>query len=81
MKYNTVGLAGTKEFGLIEEYEKLETSKCRPFNKITIENNILVKEPMDSQGELLAKRECAWYEKAMSLGIDILPKIYSSSTV
>lgn len=78
MRYGTVGLAGTKEFGLIEEYEKLETSKCRPFNKITIKGNELIKEPVDTQGIKLAKRECTWYEKAKGLGIEILPKIYST---
>ena len=79
MKYDTVGLAGTREFGLIEEYEKLETSKCRPFNKITVKGDVLIKEPVDSQGEKLAKRECAWYEKAKHLGIEVLPKIYETN--
>lgn len=78
IKYEPVGLGGTREFGLIEEYEKLETSKCRPFNKITIEDDILIKEPVDSQGEKLAKRESAWYDKAKDLGIEVLPKIYET---
>lgn len=78
MQYDTVGLAGTREFGLLEEYEKLENSKCRPFNKITIKENELIKEPVDAQGIKLAKRECAWYEKAKGLGIHILPEIYST---
>lgn len=79
IKYEPIGLAGTREFGLIEEYEKLENSKCRPFNKITIQGEILTKEPVDAQGMGLAKRECAWYEKAKDLGIEILPKIYETS--
>ncbi len=79
IKYETVGLAGTKEFGLVEEYEKLEKSKCRPFNKITVQDNTLIKEPVDEQGRGLAKRECAWYEKAKNLGIEILPKIYETT--
>lgn len=78
MNYETVGLAGTREFGLLEEYEKLENSKCRPFNKITIVGDTLVKESVDAQGEKLAKRERAWYEKAKDLGIKILPKIYAT---
>ena len=76
MKYGTIGLAGTREFGLIEEYERLEKSKCRPFNKITIDGGVLVKEPVDTQGVRLAQRECAWYEKARNLGIEVLPKIF-----
>lgn len=78
MKYEVTGLAGTREFGLIEEYEKLENSKCRPFNKITVDGDILTKESVDAQGEGLAKRECAWYEKAKNLGIEVLPKIYQT---
>lgn len=79
MAYKEIGLAGTREFGLIEEYEKLENSKCRPFNKITIEGDVLTKEAMDAQGEKLAKRECAWYDKAKHLGIEVLPKIYETN--
>lgn len=76
MKYEEVGLAGTKEFGLLEEYEKLTQSKCRPFNKITITDDVLIKEPIDEQGEKLAVRERAWYEKAKNKNISILPSIY-----
>lgn len=79
IKYEPFGLAGTREFGLIEEYERLENLKCRPFNKITIQGEKLVKEPVDAQGRGLSKRECAWYEKAKNLGIEILPAIYETS--
>lgn len=78
INFKTVGLAGTREFGLLEEYEKIPQAKCRPFNKITIQGNCLIKEPVDSQGEKLAKRETAWYEKARLLNIPELPKIYET---
>ncbi|WP_238298745.1 phosphotransferase [Eubacterium sp. MSJ-33] len=83
--YHTVGIGGTREFGILAEYEKLEQQKCRPFNKITVredsENNrkILVKEAVDAQGESLAKRECAWYDKAKKLAIPVLPEIYKTN--
>jgi len=76
MKYKELSIAGTKEFGLLEEYEKLEREKCRPFNRITIEGDVLTKEAIDLQGEKLAQRECAWYQRAMAEELDILPKIY-----
>lgn len=76
MWYKEISLAGTKEFGLLEEYEKLGQEKCRPFNRITINGNVLTKEAVDEQGERLAKRECAWYEKAKSKDIEVLPQIY-----
>lgn len=78
MVYRTVGLAGTKEFGVIEEYEKNEKEKCRPFNRITIKDQILKKEPVDARGRALAVRERAWYEKAKEKGIEILPRIYNT---
>lgn len=79
MKFSEISLAGTREFGLIEEYEKLEQEKTRPFNRIEINGDRLTKYPVDAQGEGLAKRECAWYEKAASLNIEGLPKIYETS--
>lgn len=79
MCYKEIGLAGTKEFGLIEEYQKLAQSKCRPFNKITIDGDVLIKEAIDAQGEKLAKRERAWYEKAKELNISVLPQIYNTT--
>ena len=67
MRFQRVSLAGTREFGLLEEYQQLERVRCRPFNRITIEGDVVVKEALDAQGEALAKREWAWYEKAASL--------------
>lgn len=78
MKFNEVSLAGTREFGLLSEYQKLSQEKCRPFNKITIEGDTLTKTPVDSQGMGLAKREAAWYEHARSLNISAVPKIYET---
>ena len=76
MAFDEVGLAGTKEFGLIEEYERLEAEKCRPFNCIIIKGDRVIKEGIDAQGKKLGARECAWYEKAKRLGITALPEIY-----
>lgn len=78
MRFKVVGLAGTREFGLIEEYEKLAAQKCRPFNRITVKEDRIVKEAADMQGKKLALRECAWYEKAKALGIQALPQIYGT---
>lgn len=77
--FGTVGLAGTKEFGLIEEYEKLGRIKTRPFNRITVEGDVLIKEPVDDQGRALAVKECAWYDKVKELNITGIPKIYSTN--
>lgn len=77
MKFKRMALTGTREFGTLQEYEKIKKEKCRPFNRILIEGNRLIKEPIDNQGKRLALRECAWYEKAKELGVQGIPQIYS----
>ncbi len=78
-KFEPFGLEGTREFGVLEEYEKLAKSKTRPFNKITVKDDVLIKEPVDEQGKTLAVRECAWYDKVRSLNITGIPKIYDTN--
>lgn len=78
MVFDEIGLFGTKEFGLIEEYNKLEQEKCRPFNKMTITFDRVIKEGINAQGRKLAHRECSWYEKAKAIHIPSLPKIYGT---
>ncbi len=79
MQFETLSLAGTREYGLLSEYEKLKREKCRPFNKMTIEGDVVVKEGITEQGKKLAQRECAWYEQAKNLGITALPAIYGTN--
>lgn len=74
--FKETGLGGTREFGLIEEYEKLEAERTRPFNHIEKRNDHLIKCPLDKQGEELALRERNWYKKARELGIKGIPEIY-----
>lgn len=76
MEFQEFSLAGTREYGLLEEYEKLGKEKCRPFNRIAVEEDVLIKEAVDEQGRKLAVRECAWYKKAKENDIRILPEIY-----
>ena len=75
MEFKEISLAGTKEFGILEEYEAFSREKCRPFNRITIEGDRLTKEAIDDQGRKLAIRECAWYEKAKENQVKVLPQI------
>ncbi len=79
LQFKEISLAGTREFGLLEEYEKLGTTKTRPFNRITVEGDVLTKEPVDEQGVTLAKRESNWYLKAKDKNIKGLPLIYETS--
>ncbi|MDR1539167.1 MAG: phosphotransferase [Clostridiales bacterium] len=80
--FKELGLAGTKEFGILSEYEKLEQEKCRPFNRITSDGNgILTKEGIDEQGRRLAQLEAKWYEQAGFFGVENIPKIYQANPI
>ncbi|MCR3757797.1 NTP transferase domain-containing protein [Clostridium felsineum] len=76
ISFDPLALYRTREYGLIDEYTKLKKEKCRPFNKLTIKDNILVKEGIDKQGKDLAVREKKWYNEVIKLGFKNIPKIY-----
>lgn len=78
MKFSAISLAGTREFGILDEYEKMGLVKTRPFNRILVNGDVLTKEPVDEQGRKLAIRESAWYEKAKEIGISGIPRIYGT---
>ncbi len=77
LSFQSFPLYGVKEYGLLEEYEKLEGVRCRPFNRIYTENGYFVKEAIDDQGILLAKREAAWYKLVQSRHFANIPDIVS----
>ncbi len=70
-------LSGTQEFGLLEDYQKLERPICRPFNRITFQEGQVKKEALDSQGRALMQKECAWYRLAGEKGFLPIPRIDS----
>ncbi len=72
-----IALYETREFGLISEYNKLPVSKCRPFNKLSIQGDKLVKEGIDEHGKLLEEREKNWYKYVIQKGFKNIPQIYS----
>ena len=67
----------TKEYGLYSEWDKLPKMRCRPFNKITIEGDKIIKEGIDEQGRKLAVREIAWYKKLKGQSFESIPTIFS----
>ena len=81
--FEELPLYKTKEYGLLSEYNKAESrksgSRCRPFNKMTVQGDKIVKEGIDEQGRALAVREKAWYKFVQEKcgGMAAIPKIYS----
>ena len=74
--FDELGLAGTREFGLLPEYQTLPVEKTRPFNRATVVGERFIKEPVDEQGRSLARREAAWYRHALELGVNSIPQVY-----
>jgi GTP:adenosylcobinamide-phosphate guanylyltransferase len=74
--FDELGLAGTREFGLLPEYQALALEKTRPFNRATVIGEKFIKEPVDEQGRSLARREIGWYRHATQLGVSSIPELY-----
>ena len=74
--FDELGLAGTREFGLLPEYQLLALEKTRPFNRATVVGETFIKEPVDEQGRSLARREVGWYRHAVKLGLNSIPELY-----
>ncbi len=74
--FRELALVKTKEYGLYETVEKKNGGMCRPFNKIEVVNNKIIKTGIDSQGKELAVKEVRWYRKAKELKIKNIPQIY-----
>ncbi|MCQ2484508.1 MAG: NTP transferase domain-containing protein [Clostridia bacterium] len=77
MIFDEQPLYNTHEYGLYNVWIKISKMKCRPFNKITVQGDKLIKEGIDAQGKALAVREVAWYKKVQNLHLDNIPNIFS----
>ena len=77
IKFEEQPLYKTKEYGLYSEWDKLPKMRCRPFNKITIKGDRIIKEGIDEQGRQLSVREIAWYKRLQGNHFDAIPTVYS----
>ena len=78
VKFDEFPLTGTREVGTLLALE--ETSqmqyRCRPFNSMEEKGNILIKRPVDEQGEKLAVRERNWYQEVSKYKFKQIPTLY-----
>lgn len=76
-------LDGSKEIGTMLSYNQNETkdNKCRPFNKLTVDDKYVIKTPIDDYGKKIAQNEINWYHKIIELGFKDIPKILSFSPI
>lgn len=72
-------LLATKEVGtLLALAEQSQTEyRCRPFNSLEIQGDIITKRPVDEQGRKLAVRELNWYKEVQKYDFGQIPKLYS----
>jgi aminoglycoside phosphotransferase len=55
---------------------ELNKPKCRPFNKMEFKGDIVLKYPLNEQGQKLAQDEINWYKKVIGLNYKNIPQIY-----
>jgi GTP:adenosylcobinamide-phosphate guanylyltransferase len=73
--FETIDLIDTNEYGDYSKILNNTTYVSRPFNKIQINDNLITKIPIDSQGKNLSKIEINWYKKVKKLNFNNLPKV------
>lgn len=76
ISFTEIPLTKTREYGLLEDYQNLSAEKCRPFNRVEMNETTFIKEGVDEQGRRLAALERSWYQKAAQLGLKNIPQIY-----
>lgn len=77
LTFSELPLYRTKEYGVLWEYERLGGGRCRPFNRLLVDGEVVTKEGIDEQGRALAVRERAWYASVIDQGFQNIPKLYS----
>lgn len=79
INFERINLYDAKEIGTLLAYDEGSNNipKCRPFNQMEFQGDIVIKKPITAQGEEIAKDEIAWYKKIKELGYKNIPEIYS----
>ncbi|MDR1901928.1 MAG: NTP transferase domain-containing protein [Treponema sp.] len=79
VEFKCLGLEGTREIGGLTAYNNQGNTecRCRPFNRLEISGDTIMKIPIDAQGEKLAEREIAWYREVRKYKFEMIPEILS----
>lgn len=78
IEFNRIDLHGSKEIGTLLSYSDNNdsTPRCRPFNSLEFNGDIIVKRGINEQGQKIAVDEIAWYKHVKELGFNNIPEIY-----
>lgn len=79
IKFEKLFLKSSKEVGTIEALNRVDTkeNRCRPYNRITIEGDTVVKEGLTEEAKKLINREVEWYKAVTEKDFKGTPRIYS----
>lgn len=79
IKFNRLNLYGSKEIGTLLSYSDNNdpTPRCRPFNSMEFNNDIIIKRGINDQGKKIAIDEINWYKHVKNLGYKNIPEIYA----
>lgn len=78
IEFNKLNLYGSKEIGTLLSYSDNNdsTPRCRPFNSMEFDGDIIVKRGINEQGKKIAVDEIAWYKHVKDLGFKNIPEIF-----
>lgn len=78
INFKEIPMYKSKEVGTMLEYSELNENifRCRPFNKIEFDGDIITKTGINEQGQKIAIDEINWYKHVINLGYENIPLIY-----
>lgn len=78
IEFQRLDLYGSKEIGTLLSYADNtdDAPRCRPFNLIESNEDIIIKRAISEQGRKIATDEIAWYKHIKKLGYEKIPEIY-----
>ena len=78
LTFKRLDLFGSKEIGTLLAYSDNNDNshRCRPFNSMKFEGDLVIKEGITPQGKKIAIDEIAWYKHVKKLGFEFIPEIY-----
>lgn len=72
-------MGASQEVGTLSALKAVDTieNRCRPYNRITVKGENVIKEGLTPEADKLIDREIMWYKKVSELGFRGIPKIYN----
>lgn len=78
INFNRLNLYGSKEIGTLLSYSDNNdlAPRCRPFNSIEFDGDVIIKRGINEQGRKIAVDEINWYKHVKELDYEYIPEIY-----